>query len=366
MGIKGLNKVLKRYAPNATQEKSIYDFSNSKIAIDSGILIYKYIYNEKIKSSGICHLLGFISRIIFYLNRGILPIFVFDGPPPEAKKQVLNKRLEQKQKIEQKIENLDPTQNKEEIEKLSRQIIYVTREHRRECKKIIELFGIPLIEAIGEAEATCVELQKNTSVDYVFTEDTDTLAFGTGTMLKSAKKIDRILEIKLEALLEELGMTHDEFIDFCILCGCDYCPTIPKIASITAYDLIRKYKNIETIIEKINDGTIGGTKTVIPDNFTYQKARDLFKHTIGLKVYDFTIGQANYTEIKKLLVGEKNMDTVEFYTIVRKYIKALTQYNIIHSQNQSQQTSPHLPQFEPFCFESPPLRLPNLILLDDI
>ena len=42
MGIKQLNKILKRVAPDAIKERSIHEYTHSKIAIDSSILIYKY------------------------------------------------------------------------------------------------------------------------------------------------------------------------------------------------------------------------------------------------------------------------------------------------------------------------------------
>ena len=44
-------------------------------------------------------------------------------------------------------------------------------------------------------------------------------------------------------------MNHDQFIDMCILCGCDYCPTIPKIGPVRAMKLIQKYGSIDVFLE---------------------------------------------------------------------------------------------------------------------
>ena len=60
-------------------------------------------------------------------------------------------------------------------------------------------------------------------------------------------------------------ISFEEFIDLCILCGCDYTCTIPKVGPITSLNLIRKYHSIEKIP---ND---------IPDSFNYKRARELFK-----------------------------------------------------------------------------------------
>jgi flap endonuclease-1 len=53
--------------------------------------------------------------------------------------------------------------------------------------------------------------------------------------------------------------------------GCDYCPTIPRIASITSYKLIKEHKNIERCMQHIKK------KYKIPDNFNYERAREIFR-----------------------------------------------------------------------------------------
>ena len=45
-------------------------------------------------------------------------------------------------------------------------------------------------------------------------------------MGKSSSQSDFVLEVDLSLALQQLGMTMDQFIDFCILCGCDYCDSI--------------------------------------------------------------------------------------------------------------------------------------------
>jgi len=48
----------------------------------------------------------------------------------------------------------------------------------------------------------------------------------------------------------------NQFIDFCILCGCDYCPKIKGVAAVTGLALLRRHTNIVNIIASIEDGTI--------------------------------------------------------------------------------------------------------------
>lgn len=58
-----------------------------------------------------------------------------------------------------------------------------------------------------------------------------------------------ILEIDLQVALCGLDLTFDQFVDLCILCGCDYCSSIKGIGPKTALKLIRQYKNLEGVIQ---------------------------------------------------------------------------------------------------------------------
>ena len=36
--------------------------------------------------------------------------------------------------------------------------------------------------------------------------------------------------IDLSKVLEGFEMTYTEFVDMCILCGCDYCENLPRVS----------------------------------------------------------------------------------------------------------------------------------------
>lgn len=55
--------------------------------------------------------------------------------------------------------------------------------------------------------------------------------------------------------------------------GCDYCDTIKGIGPKRAYELIQKFKNIDTVIENIDT-----KKYTIPENWLFKEARELFLH----------------------------------------------------------------------------------------
>jgi flap endonuclease-1 len=357
MGIKGLNKVIRKLAPHIIREKHIGNYVNSRIAIDSSILIYKYRYGKAAygetglyKDSDNSHVLGFIQKACFYLRRGIVPVFVFDGKPPNEKQNILDKRSNQKIKIQEKIESLRSLLNSplrgyhtssigdtdpsilgddtiiEKLNKLNKQVIYVTKQHKHDCKYLLRLLGVPVIEAYGEAEATCAELQKKNLVQFTFTEDSDALTFGSPVVIRGAKKNETVIEISLCEVLSELKLTYDNFIDFCILCGCDYTTTIPKLGPLTSLHLVQEHKTIENILNTLPD------KYKIPTDFNFEIARELFKQQITLPPdFNLSIGEIQHENIEKFLINERKIERTQFHFLINKYKNSLEEFKKINS-----------------------------------
>ena len=86
MGIKSLKKIIKRYAPDAINLN--FSLYNKKIAIDSSILLYKFRYTYTQENF---HIQGFLYKVIELLEKGVVPIFIFDGPPPQAEPKHVQK-----------------------------------------------------------------------------------------------------------------------------------------------------------------------------------------------------------------------------------------------------------------------------------
>ncbi|XP_047974482.1 flap endonuclease 1 [Salvia hispanica] len=285
MGIKGLTKLLADNAPKSMKEQKFESYFGRKIAIDASMSIYQFLIvvgrsgTEMLTNEAgdvTSHLQGMFSRTIRLLEAGIKPVYVFDGQPPDLKKQELAKRYSKRADATEELNNAQETGNKEDIEKFSKRTVKVTKKHNEDCKKLLRLMGVPVIEAPSEAEAQCAALCKSDKVYAVASEDMDSLTFGAPKFLRhlmdpSSKKIP-VMEFEVSKVLEELNLTMDQFIDFCILCGCDYCDSIRGIGGMTALKLIRQHGSIENILENINK-----ERYQIPEEWPYQEARRLFK-----------------------------------------------------------------------------------------
>lgn len=68
-------------------------------------------------------------------------------------------------------------------------------------------------------------------------------------------------------------MIFMQFVDLCILLGCDYCETIHGIGQKRALELVTQHKCIEEILKNIDK-----SKYIVPEDWNYEQARQLFMH----------------------------------------------------------------------------------------
>jgi flap endonuclease-1 len=137
--------------------------------------------------------------------------------------------------------------------------------------------GLPVVQAASEGEAQCAWLAKNRYVEGVIGEDIDTLVFGAPLLLRNFNRGSDAVELSLAEILSALGLTHGQFIDFCILCGCDYTAKIPMIGPVKALALIKAHHSLEGVVEELSSNEKYRMKHPIPDDFNYLIARRLFQ-----------------------------------------------------------------------------------------
>ncbi|PGG97801.1 flap endonuclease 1 [Polytolypa hystricis UAMH7299] len=257
------------------------------------------------------HLMGMFYRTLRIVDNGIKPVYVFDGAPPKLKSGELAKRFARKSEAQESHEEAREIGTAEEVEKFSRRTVRVTREHNAECKKLLKLMGVPYIDAPTEAEAQCAVLARAGKVYAAASEDMDTLCFDSPILLRhltfSEQRKEPIQEIHLDRVLEGLGMEMKQFVDLCILLGCDYLDPIPKVGPNTALKLIREHGTLEKVVEAITSDP--KKKYVIPDDWPYEQARELFFNpdvrTADHPECDFKWENPDVEALVKFLVEDK-------------------------------------------------------------
>ena len=281
MGIKGLTQLVKKNSPDSIKHIGLYTMKDKRVAIDTSIFLYKSLMNVRSKGDYlrnkdgkvVSHIQGLYYKTNQYLSFGITPIYIFDGKPPVEKSDCLKERTKKVEECKAKMEN---TENLEEKKALEKGTIRIKKEYIDDLKHLFSIMGVSYIHAPGEAEAYASELCRMGYVDGVVTEDMDTLSYGCPQLLrscidKSIKRPEVVTTFDFQQILKDFKMNHDQFIDMCILCGCDYCPTIPKIGPVRAMKLIQKYGSIDVFLETEK------TKDIEEFKSKYQVSRELFK-----------------------------------------------------------------------------------------
>jgi flap endonuclease-1 len=280
MTIKGLGTFIKKFHPEMIFNLDPSLLTNKKVAIDA----YGWFYSNYIKARSEFltedvilgrttidpilvrnkWMINLAFFIMYWSERKVIPLFVVDGTPFPEKDKIRAIRKKELEKVK-----LDITILREEYEKLKSSDILANCDHilkklkskvsneqsiNSEDFTIFENYiactGLPCIKSIGDAEKLCALLCREGMVSAVYSKDIDTLSFGCPLLIKNIEKTEQKLEcIRLDLFLEKLKLTYTEFVDLCILCGCDFneYESIKTLGPKRAYGEILKYKRIENI-----------------------------------------------------------------------------------------------------------------------
>lgn len=102
-----------------------------------------------------------------------------------------------------------------------------------------------------------------------------------------------------------------QFIDMCILLGCDYVDPIPKVGPNTALKLIREHKTLANVVSEMKSGSLK-SKYALPADYPYEDARRLFiepdVRSADAPECDFKWDGPDVEGLVKFLVGEKGFN----------------------------------------------------------
>ncbi len=304
-------KFLNKNFPNSIQKIDTNNFNKKYIAIDISILLYQVII--AIRNSGAdminnqgdisSHILGLFNKTINLLKMNIIPIYVFDGKPPEFKSKTINTRKEFKQKASDKL-NEELTED-EKI-KYFKRTVYISKKQIEECMELLDLMGIPYIVAPEEADSQCAELVKSGIADGVLTEDMDIMTFGATKIYRNLTSYNKDkYMILMDDVLKELKLNYEQFIELCLLFGCDYCDLVSSQLKVDdrstkIYDYYMKNKNIpDTLNDMKKDGHF-------VYNIDYNIYKNYFLNPPVIKISNSSIKMnlCSRDKLEKLLVSK--------------------------------------------------------------
>jgi DNA excision repair protein ERCC-5 len=119
----------------------------------------------------------------------------------------------------------------------------VTDEMKTEVMQLLQLFGIPYIEAPAEAEAQCVALEQLGLVDGIVTEDSDAFVFGGQIVYKNIFESQKYVEVyHAKDAEKEMNLTHDGLVALAMLLGGDYTEGVKGVGIVNGMEILQAFE----------------------------------------------------------------------------------------------------------------------------
>lgn len=240
------------------------DLKGKTVALDAANIIYQFLsiirqadgtplmdHRGKVTS----HFSGILYRTTSLIEREIKPFYVFDGAPSVLKKSTQMKRSEVKEESRKKWREALENGNIEEARKYAGRTSRMSTEIIEGSKKLLELMGIPYIQAKGEGEAQASYMVEKGDAWCVGSQDYDCILFGATRMVKNltiTRGKANLELIKLQKVLEEINLSREQLIDVAILVGTDFNEGVKGIGAKKGINLIKKHGDVFKVLDELN------------------------------------------------------------------------------------------------------------------
>jgi flap endonuclease-1 len=210
------------------------------------------------------HLSGILFRMANFLEKGIKPVFVFDGKPDDLKMSTIDKRRKIRDTAGERWKEALERGDEAEAYKQARSATRVDETIIGTSKELLRLMGIPIVQAPGEGEAQASYMAIKGDARYVVSQDYDTLLFGAPMLIRnltvSGKRKIRGRQITvsperivLADFLGGLQISREQLIQIGILVGTDFNAGVEGVGAKTALKLVLKGEFESKLKEKMPD-----------------------------------------------------------------------------------------------------------------
>jgi len=246
------------------------DLKGRSLAVDANNLLYQFLALIRMRDGRpftdvhgnvTSHLLGLLMRTTRLMgDYHVRPVFVFDGKPPELKMKTLKARREYRDKARREWEDAVKRGDYSAAWKKAVRMDSLNKSMQDDAKTVLNLLGIPHVQAPEEGEAQAAYLARKSAVWAANSRDYDSVLFGAPRLVRyvtisgqeflPSKGTSRPLIpelIELEQLLKALEISREQLIDLAILVGTDFNQGIKGVGPKTALKLIKKHGTLESL-----------------------------------------------------------------------------------------------------------------------
>ena len=311
-------------------------FTNKIVAIDAYNAIYQFLaiirgpeglHLTDTQGRVTSHITGLLYRNINFLSLGIKPVYVFDGKPPSLKSAEIEHRKQIKKDATVKYERAVSEGKMEDARKFAQQTTSMKDGMVEDSKHLLDLFGIPYIQAPSEGEATAALLTTTGHADVAASQDFDSILFGAKKLVRNFTNSGRrklpnrntYIEIEPEIIdyrknLEALGITREQLIDVGILIGTDFNPDgFERVGPKTAIKMIKEHGRLEDVTqiqEKL-------------EMIDYNAIRKIFLEPEVARVDKIEFGEVRYDDIINYLSNERSFSRDRVNSSLNRLKKSL-------------------------------------------
>jgi flap endonuclease-1 len=207
------------------------------------------------------HLSGIFFRMINFLEKGIRPVYIFDGEPPEFKTETIEERRSTRKEAGRRFEEALRAGDTEEAYRQARSAAKIDEHVIATAKDLLSHMGIPWVDAPSEGEAQAAAMVREGRVQYAVSQDYDSLLFGAPILVRNLtvsgrRKVHgrsvtvRPERLVLQEILDGLALSREQLIEIGLLIGTDFNAGIRGVGPKTALKIVREGKFRATFEEK--------------------------------------------------------------------------------------------------------------------
>jgi flap endonuclease-1 len=250
--------------------------------------------------------------------------FVFDGAPPARKAEALAKRRAIRRQYEEAHAEAIARGNLAQAYSKATMTSRLTREMAEEARELLQLMGLPTVQAPSEGEAQAAHMAARSAAVWASaSKDYDSLLFGTPRLVRfltiSGKEflpsrgtfrpiVPEIIE--LTHLLDCFGLTRAQLVDLAILVGTDFNAGVKGIGPKRALKLVQQHGAIEAMPEEV--------RRALGEQSAIDEVRDIFLHPDVTDDFRIDASKPDFGGIVRFLCDEREFSRERVEAALRR------------------------------------------------
>jgi flap endonuclease-1 len=271
------------------------------------------------------HLSGLFYRTANLVQNKIKPVYIFDGKPHQLKQETIDERNRRRLQAEEDWKEAIKKGDVEKARIKAQQTSRVTDDIVQQSKTLLDILGIPYVQAPEEGEAQASYMVRQGDAYAVGSQDFDCLLIGSPILIRNLTSATKRKlpgkkayvtvhpeRIYLNHTLDKLDISQKQLVDMAILMGTDFNEGMKGIGPKKSLKLIKKNGNIENVIS-----TIGSDQA--PTFARIKQIRSLFLDPTVTTDYELKWAQPDETELFHFLCEHYQFSKKRVESMIEKF-----------------------------------------------